>query len=296
MAGPYDIVHSHVHYFSGFVLRIARYNGVATRVVHSHSDTSLLDENAGVARQFYLHRMRSWIDKYATFGLAASEKAAVALYGPTWKRNPRRKILHCGIDVEPFRLAIERPKLRAELGIPEQAWVIGHVGRFVRPKNHTFLIQIATQVIRSTPEAFFLLVGDGPLRLIIEREVARAGIASRVIFCGARDDVAKLMLGAMDLFLFPSLWEGVPLSLIEAQAAGLPCIISDVIAEESDVVPDLITRLSLNQAMSVWVDKILYQKCHSAQRNSAQASALVAKSTFNSEISACEMEKLYASL
>ena len=294
--GPYHVVHSHVHHFSGYIARLAYRAGVPARIAHSHCGTAAVDEKAGLVRRIYVNRMRSWIDRYATCGLAASEQAAIALYGPHWRSDPRWKVLYCGIDLKPFRVPVNRARVKAELGIPQNAFVLGHVGMFGPPKNHGFLVRIAASLIRQRPDVFLLLIGDGPLRPSIESEVSRMGISKHVLFCGTRDDVPKLMLGAMDLFVFPSLWEGLALSFIEAQAAGLPCVISDVITKEADVLPELITRLSPTEPIVVWTDEIVRLLVHPPAVPVAQATDLVAKSPFNGDTSSPALEQLYANL
>jgi glycosyltransferase involved in cell wall biosynthesis len=114
------------------------------------------------------------------------------------------------------------------LGIPVDAPVVGHVGSFRPPKNHAFLLQIAAEVLKMRPDVRFLLVGDGPLRPQIEARARELGIAGNVIFTGVCSDVPRVMLGGMDLFLFPSLWEGLPIVVVEAAASGLPVVASDI--------------------------------------------------------------------
>ncbi len=261
--GPYDVVHSHVHHFSGFVVYLAHRAGVPVRITHSHNDTSLNDGRATTFRSGYLRLMEHLIRKHATTGIACSRKAAESLYGTAWQNDSRWKVVYCGIDLEPFRQPVDRAEVRRELNIPEDAFVLGHVGRFHEQKNHTFLIDIAAEVARREPNMRLLLVGDGPLRPQIEAKVASLGLTDRVIFAGLRPDVPRLMKGAMDVFVFPSLYEGLGLVLIEAQLSGLPSIFSDVIPEETDLVPSLVTRLSLHDACNTWqvaIQNLIYSQ------------------------------------
>jgi glycosyltransferase involved in cell wall biosynthesis len=250
--GPYEVVHSHVHHFSGFVVYLAHRAGVPVRITHSHSDTSLNDGRATTLRTGYLQLMEHLIRRHATTGIACSRKAAASLYGAAWQNDNRWKVVYCGIDLEPFRQPVDRAEVRRELNIPEDAFVLGHVGRFHEPKNHTFLIDIAAEVARREPNMRLLLVGDGPLRPQIEAKVACLGLTDKVIFAGFRSDVPRLMKGAMDLFVFPSRYEGLGLVLIEAQAAGLPCVYSDTVPAEADVVKSNICRLSLQASLNQW--------------------------------------------
>ncbi|MHB8841991.1 MAG: glycosyltransferase family 1 protein [Candidatus Aquicultor sp.] len=255
--GPYDIIHSHVHYFSGYTLRLACQVGVPVRIAHSHNDTSLLQEEAEFLRRSYIDLAKRWISRYATCGLAASNKAASDLFGEGWVADKRWQVLYCAIDLSSFSVDIDSTAIRRELGIPKDALVVGHVGRFAEQKNHNFLIDIVTEIAEREPRIHLLLIGDGPLRPVIEQKVAKMGLADRVLFAGSRHDVPKLMLGAIDIFVMPSLYEGLGLVLVEAQAAGIPCIFSDCVPGEADIINPLIRRLSLSQPASVWADVIL---------------------------------------
>jgi glycosyltransferase involved in cell wall biosynthesis len=250
--GPYDCVHSHVHYFSGFVLTMARWAGVPMRISHSHLDTQR--DNG---RKFYRFVMRNMLRTSATAGLAVSYPAAKSLFGENWQADPRWRVSHLGIDLEPFSSPVDCCKTRAKLGIRERAFVVGHVGRFFPQKNHAFLLDIAKHVCAMNADAVFVLVGDGPLRSAMELKAESLGISRNIIFAGVRDDIAQLMKGAMDAFLLPSLYEGLPLVLIEAQAAGLPCFIADTIASETDIVPELVTRLSLADSVQTWAESVV---------------------------------------
>ena len=254
--GPYDVVHSHVHLYSGFVLFLAARAGVPQRIAHSHSDTRMPDAGGSPWRKAYAALMKSGIRAYATMGLAASRRAAAALFGPDWQRHPRRRVLYYGIDVEKFLPRRQPEEIKQRLGLPAGSQVVMHTGRFDLPKNHTFMIEIASGVIRRNRRAHFVFIGDGPLRPAIEQGCQARNIAPRCHFLGLRGDVPELLSGA-DAFLFPSRYEGLGLVLIEAQAAGVPCICSNVVPEEADVVPHLVTRLPLDAGAAKWSDAVL---------------------------------------
>lgn len=291
---PYDVVHSHLHHYNGYVLRLARQEGVPVRIAHSHNDFSPYDETKGPTWKAYIRLMKRWINQNATTGLAVSPKAARALFGADWENDPRWRILYCGIDLEPFRGAADPVAARSEFGIPADALVVGHVGRFYEQKNHEFLIDIAAALGEIEPEARFLLVGDGPLRPAMEKKAARLGITDKVIFTGTRSDVPRLMLGAVDVFAFPSLYEGLGLVGIEAQAAGLPILVSDVIPEEIGAVPSLTHTLSLSQPASVWAKKILSIKKPPIPVSRQEALRTLENGRFNIDFSLKELEKVYA--
>lgn len=253
--GSYHVVHSHVHLFSGLILRWANAEGVPIRIAHSHTTR---DDKAGAPlRRHYSRLMKSWIQSYATHGLATSEDAAAALFGEQWQSDKRFRIFHHGIDLLPFEETVVREDVRRELGLPQGVSVVGHVGRFVPAKNHRFILKIAAESIRQRPNLHFLLVGDGQLREKTEAEARSEGLLSNIHFVGSRTDVPRLMRGGMDAFIFPSLWEGLPLTLLEAQAAGLPCVFSDNITPEIEVLPAQMNRMSLSRSAGDWAAAIL---------------------------------------
>ena len=276
--GPYDVVHSHVHHFSGYVLRQAQLANIPIRIAHSHNDINF--SNKKFLRKGYSLVMKELIKKNATLGLACSSRAAVSLFGRYWENDLRWKVHFCGVDLSPYNHQVERDVVLSEFNIPSNAFVVGHVGRFANQKNHSFLLDIAKEVVHRHPNVFFLLVGEGSLLDNMKRKAKQIGIYDNVIFTGSRPDVPRLMLGAMDIFLFPSLYEGLGLVLIEAQASGLPCVFSDVVAQEAEVVPELISRVSLQDSAKVWAQKILVLE---KQQHLAQSVALcnVAKSPFD---------------
>jgi glycosyltransferase involved in cell wall biosynthesis len=290
--GPYDVVHSAVHHFSGYVLRLAAQCGIPGRIAHSHNTSSGMDRSERFARQLYCRVMERWVRQYATAGLACSSPAAVALFGEDWIADPRWKVHYPSTDLTLFGESTDRVARRAEFGIPVDAFVTGHVGRFDHQKNHRFLIEIANETLAKDANAWFLLIGDGPLRGEIEARAARSAYKSRIVFTGQRSDVPHLMLGVMNAFTLPSLHEGLPLVLVEAQAAGLPIIISDVITAEAGIVKPLVTRLSLQQTAREWADEILARRTRVPVSRS-EALAEIAASPFNVKRAVNDLEQTY---
>ena len=291
--GSYDIVHSHVHHYSGYVMRLAQQANVPIRIAHSHINGSVSEVNRGWHRRLYMALAQSLIARHSTFGLGCSQVANADLFGSNWKTDPRWQLLYYGINLTPFQEPIDSVEVRSEFHLPADAFVIGHVGRFDTQKNHQFLLQIFAFIARQEPQAYLLFVGEGRLRPMIEQQVWQMGIADRVIFAGSRPDVPRLMRKAMDVFLFPSLYEGLGLVLIEAQAAGLPSIFSDVVPEEADVVKLLVRRLSLSQPASEWAEVLLAQRHAVSIIPQSDALALVKKSPFGVETSVKRLENLY---
>jgi glycosyltransferase involved in cell wall biosynthesis len=292
--GPYDVIHSHLA-LSGVILRLAHLAGIPVRIAHSHTTEAFRLHQASLARRFTLFWSQRWIPKYATMGLAASQEAALSWPGPPWGRDPHWRILFCGIDLAPFRQPVDRFQVRQELAIPPQALVLGHVGRFASEKNHGFLVEIAAALGQLEANFCLLLVGDGPLRQEIQQRVEAAGLGAKVIFTGYRADLSRLLLGAMDVFLFPSQFEGLGLAVVEAQAAGLPCLISDMVPVEAEVVPPLVRRLSLNQPAAVWAEAAVKSaRAREAAPSREDALQLVSRSGFNVSNTVRVLEELYS--
>ena len=306
---PYDIVHSHVDAFSGFVARFAKQAGVRARIVHSHNDTSRQRRKASGARKCYLALAGRNIRRFATRGLAASPLAARALFGPEWESLNTCKLLYYGCDFEPFacppnetpvgetpagKAPASSAEARRELGLDQDDFVVGHVGRFSELKNHSFFIKVAAALARAEPRIRFLLVGDGPLRHEIERDIAARGLQSSFVLTGVRDDIPRLMLAAIDVMLFPSLWEGLPMTMIESQAAGLPVVASTAVPEEAVVLPRLLHRLQLSQPVSFWVKAVLASRGRiSSASGRADARKRMRESIFNISTSTASLEDVY---
>jgi glycosyltransferase involved in cell wall biosynthesis len=295
-SGPYDVVHSHLYNYSGFVLKLAAGHGVPVRIGHSHTDTRLKEAHQGrwrqVYRRAYLDVTRHWLRRYATVGLAVSRGAADALFGADWANDARFRVLPLGLDFKPFSAPYDRAEVRASLGLPADALVIGHVGNYVWHKNHPFLLEIAREILANEQRAGLLLVGHGLIGSDVEKQVRSLGLADRIRIAGARDDVPRLMVGAMDAFLFPSQYEGLGLVLLEAQAAGLPCILTESLPREVDVVPQLVRRLSLQASPATWASVAL----NAAQERSVPqrtAFAQIAASDFAIENSVHQLTRIY---
>ena len=247
----YDVVHSHVHAFSGLVLRIARAAGVPIRIAHSHNSHD--GSSRSWPRSIYRRLMKSLLRRSANLGLACSTPAAEALFGAGHKENPAVLSAPYGIDLEKFRrLQPDRIKLRKEFGVPAGAPVVGHVGRLEPQKNQDFLLEVAAATAILMPRARFVIVGEGRLRERLEAKAEQLGLLPRIHFAGQHCDVSELMVGLFDAFLLPSLHEGLPLVALEAQAAGLPLLMSDLITEEAVVLPQIAHRYPLEAGSPHW--------------------------------------------
>lgn len=223
----YDVVHSHVLFVSGFILLLAFLARVPVRVAHFRSTGSRT--RVSTARSIRDKILRVMIDTFATNILAVSEGAMKANW--TQFRNPdeRCRVIYNGIDVEPYKKPSDRSKTREQLGLPPEARVIVHIGRFSPPKNHIRLLSIFAAIHKLDPLTVLLLIGGGSSH--IERHIrdrsVELGVGTSVVFCGLRSDIPDL-LRAADVMVFPSLWEGLPGAVLEALAAGVPVVASDL--------------------------------------------------------------------
>jgi glycosyltransferase involved in cell wall biosynthesis len=245
----YSIVHAHMDKMSGIVLRAAQKAGVRVRIAHSHNTSS----EGGLAARAYKWIAGRWIAPSATHLLACSRKAAEWLFP---QQEQLATILKNGIECDQYAYSPElRRKAREELGIRPEQFVVGHVGRFNEQKNHVFLIDVFAKLQQVHSEALLILAGDGTLRAEMERKVQSLGLTERVHFLGVRSDIPHL-LQAFDVFVFPSWHEGLPVTLVEAQGAGLPCLISDAITREVDMELGLVRYLPLI-TKDRWVEELL---------------------------------------
>ena len=242
----YKIVHSHLDCMAGIPLKYAKKNGVPVRIAHAHNSNQTKDKKYLLKLMFKRN-----IKKNATDLFACAHDAGIWMFG-----CEQFHVMNNAIDTKAYVVSKQTGKeVRQEMQIPEDAFVVGHVGRFAPPKNHKFIIRVFAEVLKEKPNALLLLVGEGDLRREAEALTVGLGIQRNVIFAGMRSDVNR-MLQAMDVFLFPSIYEGLPLAIIEAQAAGLPCLISDKVPIECRKT-DLVSQLSLNDSLNVWKDAVI---------------------------------------
>ena len=271
--GPFAAVHSHVHLFSGVVLKMSRRQGIRVRISHSHT---AMAGSFSLRHQAYRHCMRYLIRRSATHLLGCSRQACESLFGTACWADRRVQTLPNAIRLADYANSAGGVYLREELHLPPGTPLIGHVGSFTEPKNHEFLIEVFRELHRRLPEAHFLLAGDGTLRPRIEHCIEGAGLGDRVHMLGIRSDIPRIM-GALDLLLLPSLWEGLPVVLVEAQAAGVPCLVSDTVTPEADLKTGVVRFASLRTGSERWALECLAQmKCarpSAAERNRALSEA-----------------------
>lgn len=236
-------------------LQLAKKYGIPVRIIHSHSTSSKL-------RSIHYFNCKG-IDRWITDRFACSDLAGQWMFP-----NKQYKIIPNGIDLERFAFGEKQRKLIRKMHKIESKTVIGHVGRFTQAKNHKFIISVFEEYHKENQNSVLLLIGDGVDKDKIKELVKKKGLEESVIFCGATTEVYRYY-SAMDIFLFPSLFEGLPIVLVEAQANGLPCVISEKISSMV-VMNDNVTVCSLQDGKQVWVEAI--RELYSAKRENSLVS------------------------
>ena len=232
----YKIIHVHQDCMSGLILKIAKKKGIPIRIAHCHSSNQ--DKNI---KYLIKYMYKQLIPKYATGLFACGEIAGEWMFG----KNVKFVVLPNAIDTDAYVFSDDkRILIRKELGLPENAFVIGHVGRFSKVKNHRFIIELCELVLKQNRNTYVLFVGQGDLLEETREIVMKKHLENVIKFLGLRNDVPDLMQ-AMDVFVLPSLYEGLPVSVIEAQASGLPCIISENVPLDC-AITDLVKQVELD--------------------------------------------------
>lgn len=239
------------HSLSALELLAAWMGGAMTRVFRSSNSNT----TTGGGTDLKLHKLCMFMPRwFANVRIAPSTEAAEFMFGKGCIAKGKAQLVHNGIDLNLYHFDEQnRQSVRAEFGV-EDKYVIGHVGRFNQQKNHKKLIEIFEELKRERPDAVLLLVGKGELEGDIKKLVRDKCLADSVIFAGVRSDVPRLLSG-MDVFVFPSLYEGMPNTVIEAQASGLPSIVADTITREANIT-GLVTYLPLSFSAEKWAKQI----------------------------------------
>ena len=252
-SGGYEYVLRITSNAMGFMdLKIAKQAGAKICAARSSNSSD------GAGWKLWLaHRMgRLLYEKYVDAKFAPSDLAAAYTFGNKAYKAGKVTILHNAVDLSVFRYdEAGRQAIRKEFGIADDTLLVGHVGRFMTQKNHSFLLKIFAEMTKQTPNAKLLLVGKGELEQELRMQVAELKLTDKVIFAGIRSDIPQV-LSAMDMFVFPSLYEGMPNTVIEAQATGLPCVIADTITREADIT-GLVQYLPLTESLEIWAEKAL---------------------------------------
>lgn len=251
----YKIVHSHFCQIDLIVFPIAKKNGTQICISHSHN-SKLSDKKISAIRN---RIMTLNIGNVADVWAACSEKAGECLFGKKYSESARKLIIRNGIDCKKYSFSQEkRNELRHKLGYNDNDIVIGHIGRFMPQKNHSYLIDILSELNQFNDKYKLVLIGDGPLLDSIKAKVKEKKLDRQVEFLGMRNDV-HILLNLFDLFVFPSIYEGLGIVAIEAQANGLDCYFSKNVPVEANLTS--VEFVDLEDSPFIWASKI-HQKKH----------------------------------
>ena len=285
----YIAIHEHISSLTSIEpAYYAKKYGIPVRIFHSHS--SSIQKSL---RLHWVHTILHYLNKpkvhsYATHYLGCSDKALDWMYKYTGVRSGALMVNN-GIDCEQYAFKKNvRAEVRKEFCIDADDFVIGHVGRFIPLKNQGFLVDIVDELHKTMPSAKLLLVGEGDTMDEIKAKVSDKGLEKSVIFTGVRSDVARLMQ-AMDIFVMPSWFEGLPVSLVEAQAAGLPVVASESISHDSDITENILFK-SINESVEEWVESIVKWKEKCGRPNNIEK---IKKAGFDSKTTVKQLVKIY---
>jgi glycosyltransferase involved in cell wall biosynthesis len=279
--GNYQAIH--VHTSSSIIaidLFLAWCAGVKIRIAHSHSTST---------ERSLVHKFFSpLLNRVSTQKFACSQQAGTWLFGKS--ESNKLVVINNAIDSKQYEYSPDKAsEIRKKLGVSDH-FVLMHVGRFNTVKNHTFLIDIFEEVVKLNPDSMLVLVGDGDLKEDIRDKITHRQLNDRVKLLGLRNDIPDLMQAA-DVFVMPSLHEGLPVSLIEAQSSGLPCIVSDSITKETDI-SGLLTFVSLNEPKQKWAEMIVPFSNHTIRKNTEKS---IAQSGYDIKEIAHTLENFYCS-
>ena len=256
----YNIVHGHVRSTASLYLKIAKEHGLVT-IAHSHSTSN----GSGISA-IVKNIMQYPIRYVADYLFACSDKAGAWLYGKKAIRRENYKIVPNGVDLRRFAFNEEkRVQIRHKLGILDDTFVIGHIGRFTFPKNHKFLVELFAEYHKKNVNSKLLLVGDGEESESVRAQCVHLGVSDSVIMVGSKTNTEDYYQ-AMDVFAFPSLWEGLGIVAIEAQANGLICLLSEnipceaVLTENIKVIPLKLKKLWIKELKKIYVGERMFTK------------------------------------
>lgn len=277
----YKIVHVHTYSIGYFCLKAAKEMNVPVRIAHSHNNETVHD-----AKYLFKLALQKIYTIYATDLFACSEEAGKYLF-----KDKPFQVLKNAIDSQNFIADADiRKGIRKELGL-EDKFVVGHVGRLHPQKNHDFLIDVFAELKNKKPDAELLLVGTGPLEEKVKGKVAEKGLLDHVHFLGNKKDMNRIYQ-AMDVFIFPSLFEGLGIVAIEAQAAGVPIVCSEGLPSETDITP-IYRKVLLSDGAEKWANAALEMAQNPKSHSNMQQ--YVINAGFDMEATAKYMENYYLS-
>lgn len=282
-----QVVHIHGNTAIGCIdARIAKKSGVKKVIVHSHND------GCNNLRSYILHMLgRILIMRNITNKVSCSEAASKWMFG----RTSDSRVLRNAINLEKYRYSKKRAnEIKRKYGV-EGKWVVGHTGRMEKQKNHFFILDVFHQIRKEHPDTMLMLVGDGTLREQVFQRARELEIEDAIVHIEQSDCVNEMLM-AMDVFLFPSIWEGLGISLVEAQASGLNCVASDIIKDEVCVTA-LIEKLSLSEGVDAWADAVwkALENNRGNERSSDKYISELRKAGFDEKEAAQILQDIYTS-
>lgn len=281
----YNIIHCHLNQWCGIILKGAKQSNISVRIAHSRTSLEMKS-----VKNIVKNIVKQSANKYATHKFAVSKKAGIWLFGKKALENKEIIIWPNAINCNKFRYSeATRKKYREDLNLGN-AFTLIHVGNLRPEKNHKFLLDVFSVLKHKVADSKLILIGADYMSGEIQRYSEKIGIAEDVLFLGARSDIAGL-LQAGDVFVFPSLYEGFPGAVLEAEAAGLPCIISDSITNEVCITSD-IHQLSLSLSKRVWSEKIL--ECATTERKDVYD--IICAAGYDINILTEKMEEFYENI
>lgn len=291
-AGGYDVVHCHADYLGGVVLPEARRAGVPLRINHIHNTRFAFDDRSRPLRWLAGRVLRRRSFASANLHVGCSGDALAAFTGSAGQAL-RTAVVYCGTPLQAYGewTGVGRRDARAALGLPPDRAVVLHIGRHVAPKNPGFLLEAFAALLGRGVDAQLLMAGSGPLTPGLVATVAERGLLGRVQLLGDRDDVPRL-LRAADLLALPSIHEGLPVAVVEAQAAGVRCLIADDVTAEVEIVPELVARAALSIGPAGWAGRIERDLARPVP-DAVEALARVRQSPFDLETGSERLLDLY---
>ena len=279
----YDIVHGHSTNSASLYLKCAKEAGCVT-VAHCHST----GYRGNKIQQLFKQHFAKGVGTVADYWFACSDNAALKLFGEMYKTYPRYFEMPNAINVDYYRYDENIAKrIRYKIGVNDDEMLCGHIGTFSAPKNHSFLLDVFAEVLKQQPKSRLVCCGAGALRLSVEEKAKAMGILDRIIFPGVVNNANEYLM-AMDVLVFPSVFEGFGIAILEAEAAGTQVVMSDVIPYDVDLT-DLVHRHSLNDSPAEWARTI----CNLPKVGRKAYNEPVAKSKYNMRTSIRLISSLY---
>lgn len=285
----YHVVHCHGLSFMGIALYCAWREGVPVRIAHSHGTS---EPNRQLTEQLFLTLAKRLTKSLATHRIGCSTEAAEAVFGHGCV-NKGATVIYCGLDLSQ-RSCVPSSVSKEALEIPAHATVIGCIANFTAAKNHAFLLKMFARILQFREDIYLILVGDGPYRAPIEKQIEALDISNRIRNLGRRYDVLELLC-LFDVFVLPSLMEGLPLALLEAQASGVPCVTSSAVTKEAEVVRGLVTFLPLDAGLDLWAQTVMRAASCRSGRNYEQNRSAFEGSPYDINSGISHLKEIYLS-